>query len=79
MLLLIIVGASGSLEEQAKSFITYASIRAGIVVFCGLIIGKNIFQFCCSKRRNYDTPNFNNRRQSVYQGVSDSISIVIQI
>ena len=36
MLLLIIVGASGSLEEQAKSFITYASIRAGIVVFCGL-------------------------------------------
>ena len=52
MLLLIIVGTSGSLEEQAKSFITYVSVGAEIVVFCGLIIGKNIFQFCCSKRRN---------------------------
>ena len=73
LFLLVIVGASGFLQEQTRCFITYASIGAGILGFCGLIIGRKLFQICCNKRkgkRNYDIPNFNECRQKVHQGVS---------
>ena len=72
LLLLVIVGASGILEQQARHVVTYASIGVGILGFCGLIIGKKMFEVCCKAEQSCNILNVIERRQKMYQGVSDN-------
>ena len=71
LLLLLLVGGSGILEENAKHVVVYVSVTIVFLTFCGLIIWNVLGKFCCKNRiveREYDP---NNRVQSQYQ-VSDN-------
>ena len=48
LFLLILISGTGILEEQTKRIVVYASVGVGLVVFCGMIIGK-LFGSCCKK------------------------------
>lgn len=72
LLLLIIVGASGILDQQARLVVTYASMGAGILGFCGLIIGKKIFKLCNKSDGNYNFLSYFECGQKMHQGISDN-------
>ena len=55
LLLLILIGATGVLDEEMRRIIVYASVGVGLLVFCEIIIGR-LFQGYYKKRkveRNY--------------------------
>ena len=71
LFLLVVIGATGILEQQIRRIVTYASIGIGLLAFCGMIVGARLFQLCCEKRKietNF-TPNEPRRMQ---QRISDS-------
>lgn len=72
LLLLIITGASGILEKQARSIVTYASIAAGILGFSGLIIIKKILKFCWKSEQNCNLLSILECRQKINQEISDN-------
>jgi hypothetical protein len=72
LLLLVIIGASGILEKQARSIVTYASIAAGILGFCGPIIGTKVLKFCCKSERNCNFLSILECRRKIHQGISDN-------
>ena len=51
LLLLILVGGSVILEEDVKHAVLYASIAAGFLVFCGLIVWRVFVLICCKARK----------------------------
>lgn len=63
LLLLVFVGGTGILKEQARSIATYATIAVGFVAFCGAIIANKILQTCCINTERYFIPNEQNRVQ----------------
>ena len=48
LLLLILISGTGILEEQTRRIIVYASVGVGLLVFCGMIVGR-MFGSCCKK------------------------------
>ena len=72
LLLLVITGASGILEKQVRSSVTYTSITAGILGFCGLIIVKKILKFCRKPERNCNLLRILNCRWKMHQEISDN-------
>ena len=75
-LLLIIIGGTGIIGEQARRIATYASIGVGILGFCGLIIVNKFFQCCCcnkEKAKRHYVPKHNEHRQKMHQEISDNV------
>ena len=48
LFLLILIGTTGVLEEQTRRIIVYTSVGVGLLVFCGMIVGR-LFRSCCKK------------------------------
>ena len=46
MLILVLVGVSGILKEDAKRVVVYASIAVGFFAFCGLVSWNVLIQIC---------------------------------
>ena len=73
LLLLVFVGGTGILEEEARIIATYTTIAVGFVGFCGAIIANKILQILCCKTcintKRYFIPNEQNRFQ---QEISDN-------
>ena len=66
LLLLVIIGGSGYLEEQARHTVAYVSIAIGIIGLLGISVGGKLFQICFQKRklkRENFAPQIQNERQ----------------
>ena len=50
LILLVFVGASGILDDNARHMVAYLSITIGLVAVAGIIIIRNIYRFCFKKR-----------------------------
>ena len=50
LLLLILIGATGILDEEMRRIIVYASVGVGLLVFCGILVGR-LFQGYYKKRK----------------------------
>ena len=70
LLLLILISGTGILEEQTRRIIVYASVGVGLLVFCGMIVGK-LLGSCCKKRKIERDFVPANERRKVRQEISD--------
>ena len=71
LFLLVVIGATGILEQQTRRIVTYASIGVGLLAICGMTVGARFIQICCEKGKietNF-TPNKPRRMQ---QQISNS-------
>ena len=50
-MLLVIIGGSGNLEEQARHTVAYVTIAIGIIGLLGISVGGKLFQICFQKRK----------------------------
>ena len=48
LFLLIRISTTGVLEEQTRRIIVYTSVGVGLLIFCGMIVGR-LFRSCCKK------------------------------
>ena len=48
LFLIIILGGTGVLEEETRRIVMYASVRVGLLIFCGIVIRRS-FKCCCKK------------------------------
>ena len=51
LLILVLIGGSGILEEGAKHVVIYASIAIGFLAFCGLVVWNVFIQIHCKVRK----------------------------
>ena len=50
LILLVFVGGSGILEDNARHMVAYVSITIGLLTLAGIIIIRNVYRFCFKKR-----------------------------
>ena len=72
ILLLVLIGRTGILEEQARSIVTYTTIAMGFVGFCGAVIANKIFLICCGKTCDTKRCFIPNEQKRVKQEISDN-------
>ena len=70
LLLLILISGTGILEEQTRRIIVYASVGVGLLVFCGMIVGR-MFGSCCKKGKIERDFVPANERRKLRQEISD--------
>ena len=70
LLILVLVGGSGLLEENVKHFVVYTSIVVGFFAFCGLLVWNLLIQIRYKIRKA--ERELISIDQEVHQKVSDS-------
>ena len=70
LFLLILISGTGILGEQTRRIIVYTSIGVGLLVFCGMIVGR-LFGNCCKKGKIERDFVPANERRKLRQEVSD--------
>ena len=70
LILLIVIGTTGILEQQARQIITYVSIGIGLLAFCGITIGSRLFKLCTKKGKLIEREFVPNEPRRMQQQIS---------
>ena len=69
LFLLVVIGATGILEQQVRRIVTYVSVGVGLLAFSGITIGS---RFCYGQRGESEREFVPNETKRMQQQISDS-------
>ena len=72
LFLLILIGATGILEEQTRRIVVYALTGVGLLAFCGTTVGSRLFRICL-KIGKTERDCISNEPRRMQQQISDSV------